>query len=96
MTNEMILKAPTHVLMDFYPNFVSLDLTPGLEALSKAHTVVIGGTADLLTPIKHSRRLADLIPGARLVALDDVGHMAMFEEHQSVTKVIEDVVGAIS
>lgn len=96
MTNEMILRSPTHVLMDFYPNFVSLDLTPGLETMSKAHTVVIGGTADLITPIKHSRRLADQIPGAKLVVLEDVGHMVMFEEHEKVTEVIEDVLEAIA
>ncbi|AXT84038.1 hypothetical protein C6I20_01725 [Aeromicrobium sp. A1-2] len=96
MTNEMILKAPTHVLMDFYPNFVSLDLTVGLEAIGKARTVVVGGTADMLTPVKHSRRLADLIPGAKLVILDDVGHMVMFEEHEKVTKTIEDMLEAVT
>lgn len=96
MTNEMILKSPTHVLMDFYPVFVSLDLTSGLHVMGKATTVVMGGTADLITPIKHSRRLAEAIPGAKLVALEDVGHMVMFEEHQKVTKVIENVLEEIS
>ena len=91
MTNEMLLKSPTHVLMDFYPNFVTLDLTAGLKTMGRARTVVVGGTADLITPIKHSRRLAENIPGARLVALEDAGHMVMFEEHAKVTKVIEDV-----
>lgn len=96
MTNEMILKAPTHVLMDFYPNFMSLDLTAGLDALGRARTVVVGGTADMMTPVKHSRRLADLIPDAKLVVLDDVGHMVMFEEHQRVTEIIQDILGAIT
>ncbi|MET0820912.1 MAG: alpha/beta hydrolase [Aeromicrobium sp.] len=91
MANEMILEAPTHVLTDFYPNFVGLDLTAGLEALGRARTTVAGGTADLLTPVKHSRRLAAAIPGAELVVLDDVGHMLMFEQHEAVTKIIEDV-----
>jgi pimeloyl-ACP methyl ester carboxylesterase len=96
MTNEMILKVPTHVLMDFYPNFVTLDLTAGLKVMGKSRTVVIGGTADLVTPIKHSRRLAEQIPGAKLVALEDIGHMVMFEEHQKVTEVIEDVLEGIA
>ena len=91
MTNEMLLKAPTHVLTDFYPTFVGMDLTAGLEALGQAQTVVIGGTADLLTPIKHARRLADAIPGGRLVELEGVGHMAMFEDNRAVTAAIEDV-----
>ncbi len=96
MTNEMLLKSPTHVLMDFYPNFVTLDLTAGLKVMGIAKTVVMGGTADLITPIKHSRRLAEAIPGAKLVALEDVGHMVMFEEHAKVTKVIEDVLEDIA
>jgi pimeloyl-ACP methyl ester carboxylesterase len=95
MTNEMILRAPTHVLMDFYPNFVSLDLTSGLEALGKARTVVMGGTADLITPVKHSRRLADAIPGARLVTVEEAGHMVPFEAHQRVTEVIEELLESL-
>ena len=95
-TNEMILKTPTHVLMDFYPLFVTLDVTKGLKVIGNAKTVVMGGTADLVTPIKHSRRLAEAIPGAKLVALEDVGHMVPFEEHAKVTKVIEDVLEEIA
>lgn len=95
MTNEMILQAPTHVLMDFYANFLALDLVGGLEALGQAKTVVVGGTADVITPVKHSRRLAELIPGAQLVVVEDAGHMVMFEEHQRVTKVIEDMLDSV-
>jgi pimeloyl-ACP methyl ester carboxylesterase len=96
MTNEMILQAPTHVLMDFYYNFVDLDLGRGLEALGRASTVVIGGTLDTVTPFRHSRRLAEEIPGAKLVAVEDAGHMVMFEEHERVSKVIEEVLGSIA
>ncbi|MDX6277426.1 MAG: hypothetical protein QOJ72_1554 [Nocardioidaceae bacterium] len=95
MTNELILQSPTHVLMDFYPNFLTLDLTPGLGALGTAKTVIVGGTKDMITPIKHSRVLADLIPNATLVAVEDAGHMVVFEEHERVTKVIEDLVESI-
>ncbi|MCD9198832.1 alpha/beta fold hydrolase [Aeromicrobium wangtongii] len=95
MANEMILQAPTHVLVDFYPNFVDLDLEAGLAALGRARTTVVGGTADLLTPVRHSRRLADLIPDAKLVVLPDVGHMLMFEDHEAVTQAIEDVLADV-
>jgi pimeloyl-ACP methyl ester carboxylesterase len=95
MANEMLLEAPTHVLSDFYGTFVGLDLTSGLTDLGRARTVVVGGTADLLTPIKHSRRLAQQIPGAELVVLDDIGHMLMFEAHEAVTKAIESVLGDV-
>ncbi len=92
MTNEMILQAPTHVLMDFYPVFIDLDLDHALETVGKASTIVIGGGHDHLTPLKHSRRLAHRIPGARLIALEDAGHMIPFEGHQQVTEAIAGLV----
>lgn len=95
MANEMILEAPTHVLTDFYPNFVNLDLTAGLAAIGRCRTTVVSGTADLLTPVKHGRRLAKAISGAELIELDDVGHMLMLEQHEAVTRAIEDVVADV-
>jgi len=88
----MILQAPTHVLMDFYPLFLELDLVHALKTVGKAKTVVIGGTHDQLTPLKHSRRLADKIPGARLVAIEDGGHMLPFEASEQVSAAIEGLV----
>ncbi|MDR7087730.1 pimeloyl-ACP methyl ester carboxylesterase [Aeromicrobium panaciterrae] len=92
MTNEMILQAPTHVLMDFSPLFIDLDLEHTLKTVGKASTIVIGGSHDLLTPLKHSRRLANHIPGARLVAIEDGGHMLPFEANQQVSEAIESLV----
>ena len=92
MTNEMILQAPTHVLMDFYPLFITLDLDHALKTVGKAATVVIGGTHDQLTPLKHSRRLADKIPGARLIAIEDGGHMLPFEANEQVSEAIDGLV----
>ncbi len=95
MTNEMLLRAPVRVLTDFYPNFVGLDLTPGLKTVSAAHTTVVCGTEDQITPVKGSRRLAKRIPGSRLVEIDGAGHMVPFEEHAQVTDAIEDVVDRV-
>lgn len=95
MTNEMLLRAPLHVLLDFYPNFVGLDLTPGLATVSTATTTVVCGTDDQLTPPSHSERLAAAIDGARLELLDGAGHMVTFEEHEAVTSAIEGVVAQV-
>lgn len=96
MTNEMILATPTSVIIDFYANFSSLDLYASLKALAEVTTIVIGGTKDMLTPFRHSRRLVEEIPGARLVAVEDAGHMVMFEDHDKVTEVIRDVYEGIA
>lgn len=90
MTDEMIRRTPSRVLVDFYPNFLTLDLFGALETLADVDTVVIGGTDDMLTPLKHSRRLAGAIDGARLVIVPGAGHMVMFESHVTVTQALLD------
>jgi pimeloyl-ACP methyl ester carboxylesterase len=51
-------------------------------------TLVVGGTADGLTPSKYSIYLRDHIPGAELVLVDAAGHMVMLEKPEVVTKAI--------
>ena len=92
MTNEMILRAPTRVLTDFHPMFAELDVRHALEALSHVPTIVMAGTHDSITPLSHSRRIADGIKGSTLVIFEDTGHMAMFEEHGRVTELIFELV----
>ncbi len=52
-------------------------------------TVVLVGTADRTTPPSHSRRLADGIPGARLVKVPYAGHLLNWEAADELVKVIE-------
>ncbi|MGA9102641.1 alpha/beta fold hydrolase [Aeromicrobium sp.] len=96
MTNEMILHAPTRVLTDFHPMFAELDVRHALETLSHVPTIVIAGTHDSVTPLSHSRRIADDIAGSSLVILEDTGHMAMFEEHGRVTDLILELAEKVS
>ncbi|HZT64754.1 MAG TPA: alpha/beta fold hydrolase [Acidimicrobiales bacterium] len=55
-----------------------MDFTAGLAELDLPVTVVCG-THDRLTPPARSRRLAELIPGARLTMVPDAGHMLPWE-----------------
>lgn len=96
MADEMILRAPTTVILTFYTNFVELDLGAGLEAISRTRTSVVCGTKDVMTPFSHSRWLAKQIPGTELVPVNDAGHMVMMEEHEQVTEAIERVLKDIS
>jgi pimeloyl-ACP methyl ester carboxylesterase len=96
MADQMIGRARTHVMLDFYPAFGELDLYDALPALGTAEVVVVCGTEDLLTPPRHARRLAEEIPGARLELVDGAGHMIMFEEHARVTEAIETVVDHVA
>lgn len=47
-------------------------------------TLVIGASADRLTPVKYARFLADHITAARLVIVDGAGHMVTLERSAEV------------
>jgi pimeloyl-ACP methyl ester carboxylesterase len=51
-------------------------------------TLVIGGTADQLTPPKYSSYLQEHIPDAQLLLVEDAGHMVMLERSAEVTDAI--------
>lgn len=96
MTEEMILKNRSHVLLDFYPMLLELDMYAALAHLTAPHVSVVAGRKDLVTPIRHSRRLVELIDGAELITLEDAGHMVMFEAHETVTATIAEAAGLVA
>lgn len=51
------------------------DARSRLHALSGLPVTVVHGTEDVLIPPRAGRALAERIPGARLVLLDDTGHL---------------------
>lgn len=53
-------------------------------------TLVIGGTADRMTPPKFSEYLRDHISHAELVLIEGAGHMVMLEQPQRVTEAIAE------
>jgi len=59
------------------------DARPHLTAV-RCPTLVMCGEDDMLTPIDRSREIAALVPGARLVALPDCGHMLTMEQPEAV------------
>jgi len=96
MATEMIMRAPTSVLVNFYPNFVKLDLSKSFKVLGRVRTSVVCGTKDVMTPFSHSRWIARHVDGAELVPVTDCGHLVMFEEADQVTEAIERVLKDIS
>ncbi len=54
--------------------------------------LVIGGSADKLTPLKYSRFLSEQIPHARLVTVEGAGHMVMLEWSDVVVDAIREFV----
>ncbi|MDY7078988.1 MAG: alpha/beta hydrolase [Chloroflexota bacterium] len=53
-------------------------------------TLIIVGSADQLTPVKYARFLVEHIPDARLVVIEDAGHMVMLELPTEVEKAVQE------
>jgi pimeloyl-ACP methyl ester carboxylesterase len=64
------------------------NLFPGLERLG-IPTLVIHGDYDLI-PVEYAARIAQAIPGARLVVLRETGHFSYLESPDEVRKEIGD------
>lgn len=48
--------------------------------------LVVGATADQLTPVKYARFLTESIPDARMVTVEGAGHMVMLERPEEVAR----------
>jgi len=56
-------------------------------------SIVVVGSADLLTPPVHARGVVAAVPGAELRVLDGVGHQVMQEAPVELAAIIEELTG---
>jgi pimeloyl-ACP methyl ester carboxylesterase len=89
LTRQMILACDESTRRDAPAALLDLDLTDDLERIALP-TLVVCGTADLITPPSESRRIARRIPGARLELVDGAGHMLMLERSDALDSLIAD------
>ncbi|MDX3664352.1 alpha/beta hydrolase [Streptomyces sp. ID05-26A] len=57
-----------------------------LAVLSDIPTVVMAGSWDVLTPLRHSRVLAEALPSAQFVIYPKTGHMLPLERSEDVAR----------
>jgi pimeloyl-ACP methyl ester carboxylesterase len=69
---------PVSTAIGFLPTFRDYDVYRTLGSV-RAHTVVVSGGTDPLTPPAHSRELAGAIPGAAHLHVPYAGHMLQHE-----------------
>jgi pimeloyl-ACP methyl ester carboxylesterase len=86
-TRQMLAACSRETTREAATALLRLDLTDGLPRV-RVPTLVIVGTADALTPPRDSQRIADLIPGARLIEYPGAGHMLMYERSDEVDALI--------
>ena len=89
LVRQMMLACPPETRRDAPRVLVGLDLTEDLPRI-EIPTLVVGGTADVLTPPAHARQMARLIPNARLELVEGGGHMLMLERAEQLNRLITD------
>ena len=89
---QFITAGPQTVLGDFTA-CNRFDVTGRLGEV-KTPTLVITGQDDVLAPPKFSEFLKDNIAGARLLIIEDCGHMTMIERVDEVAEAIDRFVGS--
>ncbi|HEY5854714.1 MAG TPA: alpha/beta hydrolase [Aldersonia sp.] len=80
MRNE----TPIVTMAAFLSAFQTYDESATLSALDGVPTLVLCGSADLMTPISHSVAVAAEVAGAELVMVDGAGHAVILEQPQEV------------
>jgi pimeloyl-ACP methyl ester carboxylesterase len=92
--DSMLSQTPFEVLSEFFPSLHGLDKFHAVETLAQVPTAIIGGTADRLTSIGHSRKLHSRIEGSVLTEAEGAGHMVIMERHEQVNAALDQLLAA--
>src|SRR4051812_14842503 len=86
-TRDLFVACPPDARAGFLGAMLAMDVREGHASIGVPTTVVVG-SRDRVTPPRHAREMADSIGGARLVTLDDAGHMLPLEEPDAVAELL--------
>ena len=90
-TKAMHAKISVDVLVAMLSVFNQLDMRVVFKPIQRAEVVIVAGESDRMAPVRLSRDLVKLMPGAELVTLADTGHMLMMERYAEVNQVVRDL-----
>jgi len=93
--SDMLAATPLDVVADFYPGFAEVDLFAAFDTLSRVECAVIGGEDDVITPIQHTDRIIELLPGAEVRRLARCGHMGILEHAEVFNAALDGVLDRV-
>lgn len=79
-------ETPIVTMASFLSSFMTYDRTDVLPVLSKIPTLILCGSADLMTPPSHSVAMAAAIDYADLVMVEGAGHSVILEQPVEVAE----------
>jgi pimeloyl-ACP methyl ester carboxylesterase len=95
LTGARIMHASTlRSFIAFMPALGDHDKREELTALTRVPVEIFVGDSDKLTPRRHSKQLAEVLPEAQLHEVERTGHMVTQERPRLVTDAIERLMAA--
>ncbi|MGY2113816.1 alpha/beta fold hydrolase [Nocardia gipuzkoensis] len=88
LANAMRNETPIVTMATFLSDFMVYDRTDALAVLSRIPTLVLCGSADLMTPPSHSVAMAAAVEYADFVMVDGAGHSVILEQPGQVADAI--------
>jgi pimeloyl-ACP methyl ester carboxylesterase len=90
--HEMVFSSPAETMLGPLDAILGVDEDEGLAVAASRGLSLVVGSHDRLTPQELTRRMAARC-GAELVVLDGIGHVALVEAPEAVTRVLADHLG---
>jgi pimeloyl-ACP methyl ester carboxylesterase len=91
---EIMHASTVRAFAAFYPALGAHDKLAELTALTGVPVEILVGDSDNLTPLRHSRAMAEALPDAQLHVAERTGHMLVQERPQLVADAIERLLAA--
>jgi pimeloyl-ACP methyl ester carboxylesterase len=91
---EIMHASSLRAFIEFMPALEQHDKRENLAALTRVPVEILVGDADKLTPKRHSRQLAEVLPDAALHVLERTGHMLPQERPRPAADAIERLLDA--
>jgi pimeloyl-ACP methyl ester carboxylesterase len=89
---RMIAGTSIEVMTEFFDTFLSHDKLAALDVLRGVPVLISCGDRDTLTPVSHSRTMAEALPDAELQVIEGAGHMAIVDRHDQVNAALRRLV----
>jgi pimeloyl-ACP methyl ester carboxylesterase len=81
---QMLLGTSIETMSLFFDTFLSHDKLKALDVLRDIPVLISCGDGDVLTPVDHSRVMAEALPHAELQIMPGAGHMAKLDHYPAV------------
>ncbi|WP_067574626.1 alpha/beta fold hydrolase [Nocardia acidivorans] len=88
LADAMHNPTPIVTMSAYLKAFADYDRTDALATLSRIPTLILCGTADLMTPPSHSIAMATAVDYADLVLIEGAGHSVILEHPTRVTEAL--------